>query len=245
MQLNKLSIALIVVLSVVSVASAGLDLVFTFDDNATKVWTDLEKDVVNQAVAEWEAAFAEYDIDEVVSFGIDFRDEGGAAAVTYGWGVGVATGMDLRPWQNTGHYMGVLPHTLWWDPTPTTDGDVAGYDALTIIRHELGHMLGSQPGLYIDDIYGPNHEDKWTSEVVGTVFDPGGLNVAMSGPGDLGHTSSGLMKPVMYSGERYDIDLTMDMIAKAFDLQPAVPEPMTMSLLALGGIALLRKRRSA
>ena len=246
MHLNKIAVGLVVVLSAVSAASAGLDLVFTFDDNAY-VWTETQKAVVNRAVADWEEAFASYDIDEVVNFGIDFRNEGGAAAVTYGWDVNWAnlgTGFSSRPWLNTGHYMGVLPNTLWWDPTPATDGDVQGYDALNIIRHELGHLLGSQPSLYFNDYGTGTHEDAWTSEVVGGVFDPGGVNVSMA-PGDLGHTNGGLMNAYVYNGQRFEVDETMEMIAKAFDLQPAIPEPATMSLLAIGGIALLRRKRSA
>jgi len=234
-----------VVLSVfASSASAVLDVVVTFDDN-TYIWTAQQKAVVNQAISDWEEAFSAYDLNETVYFGIDMRNEGGAAAVTYGWVWGgvPAIGDSTRPWLGTGHYMGVHPTALWWDPTPATDGDVPGgsYDALTIIRHELGHMLGSQPGLYFDDYGGPNHSDVWDDQIVANIFDPGGLNVSMVA-GDHGHTNGGLMNPYVYTGQRLDVDLTMLMIAKAFDLQP-VPEPMTMTLLAMGGIALLSRRR--
>ena len=171
----------------------------------------------------------------------------GIAATTYGWVWGgvPANGDSTRPWLGTGHYMGITPSGLWWDPTPSTDGDVGGnYDALTIIRHELGHLLGSQPGLYFDNYNVAGHEDKWESEIVSNVFDPGGLAVPMN-PGDHGHTAGGLMKAYIYGGERFDVQDTADMIAKAFDLPPAVPEPLTMTLLAAGGLVVLRKRRRA
>lgn len=238
----------LVLLAVASNASAVLDIVVSFDDN-TWIWTAQQKAVVNQAVTDWEDAFSAYDLDATVTFGIDFRNVGGgAAAVTYGWDVGWAflpVGFDSRPWQYTGHYIGILPNSFWWDPTPANDFDNGAqnsYDALTLIRHEMGHMLGSQPGLYFSDTYTPSQVDAWTAPIVGNIFDPGGLNVTMSG-GDLGHTSGGLMDPWV-AWSRRDVDLTMQMIALAFDLQP-IPEPMTMTLLAVGGVALLKRRRRA
>ncbi len=236
-------IASLVLLACVSSAPAVLDIVVTFDDN-TWVWNDVQKAVVNQAVTDWEDAFNAYQIDGTVSFGIDFRNTG-AAAVTYGWDVGWAylgTGFSSRPWLNTGHYMGIQPNVMWWDPTPAIDGDgIYGYDALTLIRHELGHMLGSQPGLYFDNIYTGNQTDVWESQIVGNTFDPGGLNVTMS-YGDHGHTSGGLMNPILNAGYRLDVDQTMDMFVVAYGLQP-IPEPMTMTLLVIGSVAILTKRR--
>jgi hypothetical protein len=210
MRQHGMGIALVVVLMWASVASAGLDIVVSFDDNAY-VWTPIEKAVVNQAITDWEEAFADYKIDETVSFGIDHRDEGGAAGVTYLWSWGDPV---TRPWLNTGHYMGILPWSLTWDATPTTDNDVTGYDALHVVRHEIGHMLGVQAGYSFD----PGWYDLWTSEIVGNTFDPGGLNVGMN-PGDYGHTSGGLMDAYVPWGQRLDVGLTSLMLAKAFDLE--------------------------
>jgi len=228
-----------------STASAGLDIVVSFDDTAEGTWDAVEMGVVNYAISEYESAFDAYDIDEVVNFGIDFRNLGaGVAAVTYGWVIGgvPGTGDSTRPWLGTGHYMGVTPSGLWWDPTPSTDGDVGGnYDALTIIRHELGHMLGVQVGLYFDDYAGPNHTDVWDDKIVSHVFDPGGLAVSMNS-GDHSHTNGGLMNDTIYAGQRFDIDQTAEMLMVAFDLD-LIPEPVTMSLLGIGATALLIKRR--
>jgi len=212
-------VVLAAVLVCASAAFAGLDIVVSFDDNQY-VWTDIEKAVVNQAITDWEEALSGYALDETVSFGIDHRNEGGAAAVTYGWVWGgvPAPGDSTRPWLGTGHYMGVLPWSLTWDATPTTDDDVSGYDALSIIRHELGHLLGVESGFYFDNYGVAGHEDKWVSEIVGSTFDPGGLNVSMN-PGDTSHTNGGLMNAYIYTGQRFDVGLTSQMIAKAFDLE--------------------------
>jgi len=204
-------------------AWAALTLDITFDDSNQGVWSQLQKDVVLQAAAEWEAGFAAYDLDTTISFGMDFRNEGGAAAVTYGWVWGgvPGPGEDTRPWLGTGHFMGVHPTALWWDPTPATDGDVPGgsYDALTVIRHELGHLLGFTGGLYFDDWGGPQFRDVWQDAIVGGVFDPGGLNVSMTGANNEHTNGAGLMDTFIFPGQRFDIDLTMDMIAHAYDLQ--------------------------
>ena len=100
---------------------------------------------------------------------------------------------------------------------------------------------GHATRLYFDDYAGPNHSDVWDDQIVGNIFDPGGLNVSMVS-GDHGHTNGGLMNPYVYTGQRLDVDLTMQMIAKAFDLQP-IPEPMTMTLLAAAGLVVLARRR--
>ncbi|REJ67370.1 MAG: PEP-CTERM sorting domain-containing protein [Planctomycetota bacterium] len=219
----RAAVLLIACLSWVSPATAALDLVFTFDTGAGGPWNQTQMDVVNFAVAEWEAAFAEYDLVGQVDFGIDLRNEGGAAGIAYGWVWGgvPGNGEDTRPWQGTGHYIGIHPTALWWDPTPETDNDVPGgvYDALTVVRHELAHMLGFTGGLYFDDWNGPNFRDVWLDQISGGVFDPGGLNVPMTGANSE-HTIGGLMDTFIGLGSRHDIDLTMDMLAVAYDLQP-------------------------
>lgn len=231
----------LVLLACASNAFAVLDIIPTFDDNP-QVWSDVRKAVVNQAIQDWEDAFNAYDVDGTVYYSTQLLDAGGgtlAQTSNWIWGWEPAPGESTRPWLGTGHWMSVSPTQLWWDPTPETGGDVVGIDALTVVRHELGHVLGVWPGIWFDNYGVPGHTDLWESQIVGNVFDPGGLNVSMTA--DHGHTNGGLMNPY-YLGGRTDVDATMDMFVLAYGLQP-IPEPMTMTLLAMGSIAVLAKRR--
>ncbi len=234
----------LVLLACVSNASAVLDIIATFDDNP-QVWSAVQKAVVNQAIQDWENAFNAYDIDGTVYYSTQLIEGGGSLAQTSNWiwGATPALGASTRPWEGVGHWMRVNP-SLWWDPTPGNDNDgIYGEDALTIVRHELGHVLGVWPGIWFDNYGVAGHTDLWSSNISGGVFDPGGINMPMAG--DQGHTAVyGDLMYYGYTGGRTDVDATMEMFAVAFDLQP-IPEPMTMTLLAAGSLALLRRRRKA
>ena len=126
-------------------------------------------------------------------------------------------------------YEGLAP------PSPTD-----GYDVLTILRHELGHMLGFYPGLYSDA-----NGDKWASHITGTTFDPAGLNVPMNA--DLAHTNvpGDLMYFSLPQGIRRDVsdtNLQMLSLAEGYSVLP-VPEPAALSCLLPLAITLLRRRR--
>ncbi len=234
-------IATLALLALASNASAVLNIVVSFNDDP-QVWSPVQKAVVNQAIQDWEDAFNVYDIDGTVDYSTQLINAGGgtlAQTSNWIWGAIPALGASTRPWLGVGHWMSVNPN-LWWDPTPGIDDDgIFGDDALTIVRHELGHVLGVWPYIWFDNYGVAGHVDLWESNIVGNVFDPGGLNVSMTP--DHGHTNGGLMNPYYYGG-RMDIDATMQMFALAFDLQP-IPEPMTMTMLAIGGVAVLARRR--
>ncbi len=236
----------LIVLAVTSNAMAVLDINVTFNAG-TYNYNAVQMAVFNQAVQDWEDAFNAYDITGVVDLGTNLEAySGGTLAQASNWLWGswgdYPAGTDLRPWHGTGHWIGVNVNGLWWDPTPADDTDgIFGDDALTIIRHELGHILGIFPGLYWDDLHLPSQTDTLEGNISGGVFDPGGINMPMWG--DNGHTANGsdLMYPY-YSGGRTDVDDTMEMFAVMYGLEP-IPEPATMTLLAVGGLALLRRRR--
>ena len=246
MRRYTLGVMAALILVSVSAASAQLQINVTFN-SGTYNYTPIQMAVFNQAAQDWEDAFNAYDVVGVVDVGTNLEAYGGgtlAQASNWLWGSwgDYAPGTDLRPWNGTGHWIGVDATSLWWDPTPADDSDgIFGDDALTIVRHELGHILGVFPGLYWSDLHLPSQSDTLESNIVAGVFDPGGINMPMWG--DNGHTADGsdLMYPY-YGGGRTGVEDTMEMFALMYDLQPAVPEPMTMSLLAIGGIALLKRR---
>ena len=241
MRFHRAATVLVILLAVATSSSAALDIVVSFNDDPV-VWSSAREAVVNQAIQDWEDAFNQYDVTGTVDYSTQLIDAGGgilAQTSNWIWGGTPAPGASTRPWEGVGHWMSISPTQLWWDPTPQTDGDVQGIDALTVVRHELGHVLGVWPGIWFDNYGVAGHTDLWESKIVNNVFDPGGLNVSMAA--DHGHTNGGLMN-AYYLGGRTDVDQTMEMFALAYDLQP-IPEPMTMSLLAIGGLALLRRRK--
>jgi hypothetical protein len=130
-------------------------------------------------------------------------------------------------------------------------GDV--WDALTVTRHELAHMMGFIGGFYRANASDPG-SDKWAARVRVTppdaTFDPGGLNVPLESSSDIGHVkesgiySRDLMTVLLPSGERRDITpLHVDMLQRAYGYQ-VVPEPAGLAAaVGLGAGLLLRRRR--
>lgn len=117
------------------------------------------------------------------------------------------------------------------DPPPSDQ-----FDMLTAIEHELAHVLGFSPGVY--------STGNWSALISNGIFDAGGLNVPMNA--DNAHTN--LPDDLMYfslpQGVRRDIsntDLQMLSLAYGYSVTP-IPEPASLSLLALTSALLLRRR---
>ena len=298
----------------------------SFVDGAGQTWNSTRRGVISQAIEDWELWILE---DQTVDVTLTFSHAGTGGYLGQ-WGVSGSfyEGTDIYPWTDgviqTIHFnVDVFPNTgsgyLWWDSTPDTADDqpIDGWDALSVARHEMGHMMGFTDGFYVDDVFTPSERNRWRDHIVGTTFDPGGLNVTMASAGNLGHvansgsTAGDLMTPAQVNGVRTtisQIDLAMlalahdytirtgqpgdlnedgfvgqgdldivlsqwgrtgpgildpradvngDEFVGQYDLDqvleswgqgtqpPGVPEPATLGTFALGGIALLRRKRKS
>jgi hypothetical protein len=201
--------------------------------------------VVEQAISEWESVILN---NHTVNVTLSFEDAG-AGTFLGAWSAAgsFSFGTDIYPWTsglnhsitlNT-YYMGTYINEIWWDPTPTTVSDLASnaLDALTIIRHELAHMMGFADGLYLNNFGRPREVDRWLDQITGTTFDPDGLNVTMASINNLSHvansgsTANDLMTPSLAAGVRRaisDIDLDMLALAHGYTIQylPTIPIPI-------------------
>ena len=153
---------------------------------------------------------------------------------------------DFAPWGGALTFDSV--GTNWYfDSNPATYEAFAGNDFYSVALHELGHLLGFGTA------------DSWYYDLTGTrFFGPDSLAVygfAVPLDGASSHwfegTSSPMggagsfeaaMDPILTTGDRKvftDLDL-----AALSDIgwNVVVPEPATISLLALGGLAILRRR---
>jgi len=237
----------------------------TFVDNEVRTWSDVEKNVVWQAINDWTSKIAD---DVTINVNISFT-----TGEMYGgrWQGSGYLGVDTLPWLNTSHSLFfnadlLTPDSngsyLWFDPTPLTSNDVPimAWDALSIARHEIGHMLGFTAGFYYSD---GGTVDRWGSQMgnVGgnPVFDPDGLGVRMYSWTNLGHiyydygsvetledlweNPPDLMAPTLINSIRADIsDTDLQMLSKAYGYT-IVPEPGLAGLLATTVVAGLARRR--
>ena len=151
---------------------------------------------------------------------------------------------------NVARFPTTLPTYLWWVPTPTTAGDqpFKAVDALSIAHHELAHALGFADQVFLNDIFTGSQSDKWTTPITGTTFDPGGLNVMMAGPGNLGHladngsTAGDLMVPAISNSFRRGISqIDVAMLALAYGY--TIPEPAAVTLLTLSVLVASTRRQ--
>ncbi|MHC4563249.1 MAG: hypothetical protein ACYS8X_10810 [Planctomycetota bacterium] len=187
-----------------------LKIVPTFTDSGGQTWTDRRKAVALQGIADYQRVIAD---DETIAVEFKFFDaEPGYYGMWYATGF-PPKGTSVRPWtEGLTHVIMIDANSVggmvWFDPTPSTDDDIPEnvFDALTLIRHELTHMLGHRPGYIIDYDADRQATDRWQARIDASgVFDPGGLNVALAD--DLEHVDEeDLMSYWLTTGRRYDID---------------------------------------
>ncbi len=253
-RLLKRSIYMQLMMLFAAAGAQGLQFNTTFTDRAGETWTSTRRGVINQALGDWGSSILD---NQTVDLTLTFTSAGSGNYLGRWYGsAAYFPGDDLYPWSGTSHtirfnvdrFTGM--NYLWWDPTPTTVGDLpfSAWDALSVARHEFGHMLGLTDDFYYDDADTGSARDRWADQMVGLVFDPNGLNVTMADSNNLGHvadsgaTAGDLMVPGLPNSIRRPISLTdLDMLALAHDYA-VIPEPASLCLLGIAALALLRRR---
>jgi hypothetical protein len=214
----------------------AIDIVPTFLDGAGQAWDSTKRAVINRAISDWDARILN---NQTIPVTFDFTNAGtdNYLGLWEGHFDALPFGANVYPWtagvQQVVHFNADLMDTSQPNYLLFTTGSVpfADWDALSITRHELGHMLGFTDGLYFNSLGNADQTDKWTSHISGTTFDPGGLNVHLDAPDNLSHTldsgstANDLMNPALLNGQRRTITaIDQAMLEKAYQYQMA-PDP--------------------
>jgi PEP-CTERM motif len=208
-----------------------------FSDTATKE----EKLLVAEAIKEWKACLVGSPKGQPINLTLNFtftdRGESSSGGTS-----------DIKADRN-GNPMSA-------DISINNDTDIMYYgtgpvpkdkiDALTAIKHEIGHALGFAGGSPADGIGYKKWNDQITVSGSDAIFDKGGLNVLLAGTDEAGrsHLDEGkypndLMTPEQDKGKRFmPSSLDFKMLAKAFGYQ-LCPEPSTLVIAVLGAVGML------
>jgi hypothetical protein len=247
-----------------ALCNAAITFNLTFDNSneAGLTWDSDQISVVTQAANEWGVLFNEsYTIDVDITF-TNATTEGYLGQWQGNYSAGTLVGDNIRPWENSDHEIrfnadlmdSELDHYLWWDDDTATDTVASNHwDALTVARHEFGHLLGFSGTFYGDNIQDVDEDLVWESLVDEShYFDPTGLNVLLledhAHIANSGVGAGDLMTSALTNGTRLDIStLDLQMLTLAYELT-VVPEPATLSfatiLLSLGLTQFSRRRRN-
>lgn len=246
-------------------AAATVAIVPTYVDGAGETWTPERMAVISQAISDWTSALAAptSDGNVTVNVTVDFTSAGaGYLGQWQGGTEPLFPGESTRPWLKTEHeihfnadrFSGA--NYLWWDSSPGDDGSdqpFAAWDALSVARHEIGHMLGFSSSLYLDNFNQVDEVSLWQEHVTisgsTATFDPGGLNVSLASATNQGHvldsggTAADLMVPALVNGDRRGISSTdLQMLSLAYDYV-LIPEPGVAGLFAVTIVLGVGRRR--
>jgi hypothetical protein len=247
-------------------AAWALDVVPTFVDEPAgtsnrQVWDATRQAVIQSAITDWEARVLN---SQTVNVTFDFTRVGTANYLAQWDGTfSVSGSTNLFPWTSgVTHFVHFNSDQILRSGTslvfvPASQSPTSNqWDALTVARHEVGHMLGFVDDFYRQTASNPS-SDKWAAQITingaNATFDAPGLNVPLASSSDLSHIldsgafANDLMTAALPNGERRGItQLHLDMLKKAYGYD-VVPEPAGLVVLApaLGALALLRLRRAA
>jgi hypothetical protein len=212
-------------------------------DGGGFTWDATRRGVIQQAINDWQAVLPD---NRAITVTFDFTNTSTNDLGKWQGSYALTSGTDVYPWTtgvthtihfNVYHFTG--DNYTWWDPTPAADGDLpfAGWDALSVARHEIGHMLGFVNAFYYDNYNSPTAFDKWGTHISGTTFDPGGLNVSLASSSDLSHVNDGgatagdLMVPILPNSIRRPISAT-DLNVMHLAYGYTVPTAYTLTAVA-------------
>lgn len=193
------------------IASSGtFGIVVTYDNTVSAA----QRVVIQQAVNEWDAILQSRGVNPA-SYPVSFRYE----ALAFGR-IGSTGVTNTASGELVNANTAFEPNVTWFeDPTPADDSEFngptppAGYDLLTVARHELGHAFGWIASSRVQNLIANN------------VFDVSRLNIGMTA-GDSQHTDPALhvddlMQPSVDTSKRRPIRLYPNgaLIARAYEQQ--------------------------
>lgn len=260
---------LLVAFGAAPAAHGYIEFLPTYVDANGASWSSAMTSLVDHALDEWASAFAD-DYAIPIQFTFSYDD----SSLELGrWDVRafVLPGMAVTPWHpavqhtisiNAALFSGV--NYTWWDETPETAGDqpFASWDALSVVRHEIGHALGFS-AFFRENALEVNQRSFFGSRIdANGVFDPGGMAVDMEMESSYAHIAQygshagDLMVPILYTGLRRDIStVDLEILSLAYGYQVAgaasVPEPASTAVLfaaaaaALAGVSRRHRHRGA